>query len=703
MAPLAIYLSQKGYSILGWDDHVNPVIKDLLLKYHVVFLPKKELPEGCDMVVRSSAIDVDEDPICQAAVRKGITILRRGEMLACEAKGKSVMAIVGSHGKTSVTASCIDLLMANHVDFSYVLGGFFKNNVLSPACYHPESSLLVIEVDESDGTMNEFSPTYTIALNYDDDHIGNYNGHEGLVHAFHELFSRTSSKIVAPKGDKILDELLQNFPLKAHRLSSLPEDDFTQRNQEIAAQALNIFLGGEWRRPDHFTPIFRRTDILMQTDDFVAMMDYAHHPTEVAALLKYVRKQYPQHRAIVVFQPHRVSRTQQYYKEFAEVLDQFDQAYVVELYAAFEHNPQGVSSQWIVDAMKTKTQPVISLDYFQEEMQAAFDDERRKPGKSLFLFVGAGNIISKARGFVSTFGFNFAQEYLQKSGITCEAHKDVTRMLSIRVPAVARLWVVPQDVDELKKTLKICSNMGLRVTFLGNGTKVVPGDSLLNQVVVQCKSPKCQSIEWLSEDTVEVFAGAMMGTLCRKVLEHEWTGMERLAGIPCSIGGAIVMNAGAHGQTISDHLVSIMTLDSQGEEHIFYREQLHFRYRHCDLPRGHVIVKAIFQFNEKQSFAEMMQLMQFDSAWRQTHQPKAPNTGSVFKNNSSMSAGEMIDQLGLKRLTSGGMMVSPEHANFIINLGNGTAKEMEQLMDYVRYAVFEAYGEFLESEVIFLR
>ena len=116
-----------------------------------------------------------------------------------------------------------------------------------------------------------------------------------------------------------------------------------------------------------------------------------------------------------------------------------------------------------------------------------------------------------------------------------------------------------------------------------------------------------------------------------------------------------------------------------------------------------MIVKAIFQFNEKQSFAEMMQLMQFDSAWRQTHQPKAPNAGSVFKNNSSRSAGEMIDQLGLKRLTSGGMMVSPEHANFIINLGNGTAKEMEQLMDHVRYAVFEAYGEFLESEVIFLR
>ena len=110
MAPLAIYLSMRGYFVYGWDDVVNAQIKDLLIANKVVFLPSKIMPPNCDIVVRSSAINIDNDVICQEAIKNDIPILRRGEFLSRICNDRKLLAIVGSHGKTSVTADCIEIL-----------------------------------------------------------------------------------------------------------------------------------------------------------------------------------------------------------------------------------------------------------------------------------------------------------------------------------------------------------------------------------------------------------------------------------------------------------------------------------------------------------------------------------------------------------------------------------------------------------------
>ena len=124
MAPLAIYLSQRGYEVFGFDDNVDFHIKDMLTANKVIFLPKKETPPCCNYVVRSSAIDESTDPICQMAKELSLPIFRRGEFLAKVCEGRKVLAVVGSHGKTSVSGSCVEILRHNGVVFDYVIGEF---------------------------------------------------------------------------------------------------------------------------------------------------------------------------------------------------------------------------------------------------------------------------------------------------------------------------------------------------------------------------------------------------------------------------------------------------------------------------------------------------------------------------------------------------------------------------------------------------
>ncbi|MDR2629163.1 MAG: Mur ligase domain-containing protein, partial [Puniceicoccales bacterium] len=153
MAPLAIYLAQRGDVVYGWDDYVNLPIKDLLVSQRVIFMPEQVLPPNCDYVVRSSAVNEQGDSICQRAKKAGIEIFRRGEFLAKICRDRKLLAIVGSHGKTSVSGACVEILRHNGLTFDYVVGGFFKGNEISPSAYDEKSEWIVAEVDESDGTI----------------------------------------------------------------------------------------------------------------------------------------------------------------------------------------------------------------------------------------------------------------------------------------------------------------------------------------------------------------------------------------------------------------------------------------------------------------------------------------------------------------------------------------------------------------------
>ncbi|MDE6432037.1 MAG: hypothetical protein K2L13_01430, partial [Opitutales bacterium] len=360
MAPLAMYLSERGVIVYGWDDFPDPSVKDLLISKRVIFLPSKILPEHCDAVVISSAIHVNVDEICKAATALNVPIWKRGEYLAHITSDRKLIAIVGSHGKTSVCANMAELAIKNHMHIDYVIGGFFKEDKYPPAKYFTDSEWVIAEVDESDCTMEAFSPQITIALNYDDDHIANYHGSDGLKAAFSRFFCRTKEKLFLTSDDETFPMLLNETKAQIEILEDLPATNFALRNQEIAKRAFVDIFGKNVFVDCDFDGAKRRNDLLCQSDNIVFVHDYAHHPTEVGALLKYARSKYYDYKITVVFQPHRVSRTQQYYKEFAEILQNFDSIILVDIYRAFEERLSEVSSTLIFDRINNPDKILVN-------------------------------------------------------------------------------------------------------------------------------------------------------------------------------------------------------------------------------------------------------------------------------------------------------------------------------------------------------
>jgi UDP-N-acetylenolpyruvoylglucosamine reductase len=706
MAPLAIYLAQRGYAVYGWDDYVNLEIKDLLLGYGVVFLPKRSLPGSISCVVRSSAVDEKTDTICREATANGVEIRRRGEFLAKICQDRKMLAIVGSHGKTSVSSNCVEILRESGIHFDYVVGGFFRDNAIPPAGHDAESEWIVLEVDESDGTMNAFRPECTVALNYDDDHVHNYDDRDRFQMAFRNFFARTRSKIFVPTDDHTFTNFASAFWEKYVPIENLATDDVVERNAAIALFCLrNIFgeLGENLSMPAKRIGMQRRNNVMFRTDRVVVLNDYAHHPAEVEAMLRYMRMHYPDYELNIVFQPYRVSRTKQYFREFAQILDKFDRQIVVELCPAFEKAMDGVSSSLVFDAMASENRDLVSLAGFNGAMHRFYGELGAYDRKQLIMFVGAGDIIGSAKKFVVEIAFEEAERLLTEVGVKFRSFADLTNAFSIRVVTSARIYAEPETLGELVSTLDVCRSCGLRHVVIGNGTKLLPPDGTINAVVIGLKAGHWHRLEWGDDGIVRCGSGVAMREFCEFASQRLFLGVEKLARIPCSIGGAVCMNAGAHGQTIADHLISVDILDADGRERTLRREEIQFGYRSASLPDGCIVLGARFRLESRGSQEYFVSVDDELVEWRRTHQPRGMNFGSIFKNGDGFYAGELIDRAGLKGMAVGDASVASGHANFIINRGCASSKDIETLIDTLRFEVHRQFGKFLKTEVRFLR
>jgi UDP-N-acetylenolpyruvoylglucosamine reductase len=700
MAPLAIYLAQRGNAVYGWDDYVNLKTKDLLTANGVVFLPEKFLPP-CDCVVRSSAVNELKDSVCIEATGCGIEIFRRGEYLAKVCAGKKLFAIVGSHGKTSVSGNCVEILRRNGTTFDYIIGGFFKGNVIAPASCSAESEWIVAEIDESDGTMNAFSPECTVALNYDDDHIGNYGTRENFIDAFRNLLRRTKAAIFVPENDEIFSALAGEFREKYVKIGDLSGDDFIERNRKTALVCLEKAFGQSFQLPDEFCGIQRRNDVMLRINGITFLNDYAHHPAELQSLLRFARKHYCDHELTIIFQPHRLSRTRQYFAEFAQILDKFDRPFVVELYRAFEDEISGVSSDLVFNSMNVERRGFIKLAEFSERVHAICGDLRSSDRKQLVMFVGAGSILSHCKKFVTEIAFAEAEKRLAQAEVPFSSFANLTNFFSVRVATAARICANPRSSDELATILLICKKLNINCLPIGNGTKILPCDGLMDAICVKMNG-WC-SIQWIDSNTIRCSSGVALRDLCDAVAGRGYSGIEKLIGIPCSVGGAIRMNAGAHGQEIADQLLSIDILDRNAFYASIGKDDLKFTYRFMGIPIGSVILSATFRFSEKAPAKCFRQTRDDLLEWRKAHQPRGMNFGSVFKNGTDFRAGELIDRAGLKGISVGDARISEEHGNFIISGGNARAIDIEKLIDRARYEVFTKFGKFMYNEVNFIR
>ena len=273
---------------------------------------------------------------------------------------------------------------------------------------------------------------------------------------------------------------------------------------------------------------------------------------------------------------------------------------------------------------------------------------------------------------------------------------------SFRIGGAAEVFAVAESEEELTCLAAFCREENVPLLVIGRGTNLLISDDGLRGVVVK----PGEGLSALRAEGEHIIAGAgvTLARLAQFAQQHALTGLEFAHGIPGSLGGAVVMNAGAYGGEMKDVVVSVRCLDDDGEIREYPAEALDFSYRHSRFSEhGGIILGAVLSLTPGDGeaiAAKMRELM----AKRAHSQPlDLPSAGSTFKRPASGYAAAMIDGAGLKGYAVGGAMVSEKHAGFVVNTGGASFDDVMAVMAHVQSTVREKYGVTLEPEVRIIR
>lgn len=272
---------------------------------------------------------------------------------------------------------------------------------------------------------------------------------------------------------------------------------------------------------------------------------------------------------------------------------------------------------------------------------------------------------------------------------------------SFKIGGPAEFYIKITSIKELQKILEFAKKEKIKITILGNGSNVLVSDSGIKGIVIRTNLKEIK-IEPKEQNKIEITVddATPIGFLAQKLLKEEITGFEEISEIPGTIGGAILMNAGAHGKEMKDIVTEITAIDYNGKIHKFTNEQAKFTYRNSIFSSGKYIILQAKIILEKGNAKEIKAKMDEYAQFRKEKQPiEYPSAGSTFKRGTDFITAKLIDDAGLKGYTIGGAKVSEKHAGFIINTGNATAQDVLDLAKYVTDKVYEKFGKKIEFEI----
>ena len=274
----------------------------------------------------------------------------------------------------------------------------------------------------------------------------------------------------------------------------------------------------------------------------------------------------------------------------------------------------------------------------------------------------------------------------------------MSRHTTFRVGGPADFFVTPKAKEEVRDVIRICKEAGMPYYIIGNGSNLLVSDAGYRGVIVQiCKEMNEVKVEG---DLVKAQAGALLSGIAAKALGAELSGFEFASGIPGTIGGACVMNAGAYGGEMKDVLESVTALTGEGKIIELGRNELELGYRTSVIAKkGYIVLGAVLKL-ERGDGEKIKTYMDELKEKRVTKQPlEYPSAGSTFKRPEGYFAGKLIQDAGLRGFRVGGAQVSEKHCGFIINRDQATSTDICQLMQQVSEIVYEKFGVRLEPEV----
>ncbi len=412
MSAIARYMLSQGKKVYGYDKTETTLTKKLVdegMEIHYTD-DVNQIPEGMDLVVYTPAIPEGHLEL-NHLINNGFDVIKRAEMLGRLSQVKKTIAIAGTHGKTSTSATTAHLLKHGKEDVSAFIGGIMSN--YNSNYIEGYGDWIVVEADEYDRSFLHLSPDIIAIMSMDADHLDIYGDHTEMIEGFEafimkikqdgtliikdEMLAGLSEAVIGVLAEKNVDVVLfgietntevsaQNVRVEEGKfffdyesengsISSLQTNLAGRHNIENALVAITIAivlgLDGEAVREgmQSFKGIKRRFEMIYEDDAVTYIDDYAHHPTELRSAIGAAKELFPDKKITGVFQPHLFSRTRDFVDGFAESLDMLDEILLMEIYPAREVPIEGITSKIIFDKMKTKNKILVTKETLMDELK----------------------------------------------------------------------------------------------------------------------------------------------------------------------------------------------------------------------------------------------------------------------------------------------------------------------------------------------
>jgi UDP-N-acetylmuramate--alanine ligase len=418
MSAIARYFNERGVKIFGYDKTETILTNQLSSEGMEICYEhnyKEPFPSDIDLVVYTPAVPLSH-PICAHFSNRGLPFLKRAEVLGLISKNKRTIAIGGTHGKTTTSSITAHLLKEGGIDCTAFLGGIVEN--FGGNYVAGNSDWVVIEADEFDRSFLHLQPEIAAILSTDADHLDIYGTYDSLIETGFKPFAAQTSE------DGLL--LIQHasahlFPISNNKLTfGIEEGDYMAVNIRLSQNGLIFDYQNSSQRIDNlsftlpgrhnilnavvaitialrlgvttedirtnlltFKGIQRRFDVKLKNEDITIVSDYAHHPTELNAVISAAKELYPGKKITGVFQPHLFSRTRDFLEDFAQALSALDKVFLLPIYPAREQPIPGINSELLLDKIQNGDKKLIVLGDLISEL------DRAQP--EVLLMLGAGD------------------------------------------------------------------------------------------------------------------------------------------------------------------------------------------------------------------------------------------------------------------------------------------------------------------------
>lgn len=728
MSGVAALASKMGYSVTGCDikngGHSPDHLKD------------------CELLVVSPAILYNETPDPELLLGKSKNIVTTWEEFlgGTLAKNKKMIAIAGTHGKSTTTGMVGKLLEDTGFDPLVMIGANVKawggNSRFGNGDY------FVVEADEFNDNFLHYSPEVIILNNIEFDHPDYFNSEKQLFESFHKFIQRlVGEKVLIVNWDNegvrnLLDGLdTTKFKLIKYsreetdinlNLKVLGDHNITNALGVIElGKVLNIDQEKIIESIESFEGIGRRMEEIGKN----VFDDYAHHPTAIKTTLNGLRNKYPDATIWAIIEPHGYKRTKALLNFYEGAFDSTDNVLIGPIYKARDVMDTSINSESIVSVSKHKN--IRSCDSIDQIMEII---KKEKKDDDIFVVMGAGNSNKWAQEIV---------EILHKN--TQVSFSDIT---TLKVGGRIKHYFEVKSKEELVEKVNLATQEKLPIFVIGGGTDIAVTEKDFDGVVIKYIGNKISFVN----NIVTAESGAVWDKLVEESVNKNLAGIECLSGIPGTVGASPIQNIGAYGQELSETFVKLTAYDIENQKFVeFSKEECKFGYRESVFKQKEywqkfVIIEVTFKLikdgkvtanyeslkeyvkSENPTLQEIRSAVLKVRSIKLVNPLEIPNAGSFFKNpivseekkdelllkypdlkyfafgeNFKIPAGWLIEKTGWKGKALGPVKVSDKHALIITNPeGKGTFDDVKNLADKIISDVKDEFDIVLEPEVQYI-